>query len=115
MAITILSYPVTEDEAKEAMRNTGISTASVQNYIKAAIEAAENYTGTTISQKYDDELAVTTGYTSASLPPTIRTAILYHVINQHEMTVPAEWLPSFRDLLYDWRTHYVVETTASTT
>ncbi len=108
--VTIISYPVTEDEAREAIRNTGISTASIQGYVKAAIEAAEHYTGSDIAQKYNDVLAVTTGYTTASLPPTIRTAVLWHVTNQHELTDPKEWLSGFRDLLYDWRQHYVVDT-----
>lgn len=96
---TVTAELITAAEAREAIRNTALSDATITDLIRGAREAAEDYLRFYIVQSPDD----VDGWTAAELPRTIKTAMYFWMACTIEMKPPEEWLPSFYAQLMPWR------------
>lgn len=92
---------ITRDEAREAIRNTALSDAAVDDLIRGAREAAEDFLRFHIAVNDVD----TEGWSAEELPRTIKHAMYYWMACTNEMMPPNDWLPGFYVQLRPWRDH----------
>jgi len=88
------------------MRVTNMTDADVDELIKAAREAAEDYMHIYIARGTitdDDGVVTTVGYTAATCPASIKQALYLYCVATHEKSTDPGWLRAFRDLLYPRR------------
>lgn len=90
---------ITAEEAREAIRNSAVSDATINDLIRGAREAAEEYLNIFIAESPEDEA----GWSPEELPRTIKIAMYYWMACTNEMMPAAEWLPSFKNQLAPWR------------
>lgn len=96
---TITAELITLTEAREAIKNSAASDGVVNDLIRGAREAAEDYLRFPIAASNEDEQ----GFTAEELPRTLKTAMYFWMACTHEMIDPALWIGSFRAQLAPWR------------
>ena len=102
---TVITEPVTREQAREATRALGLTDSKVDDLIQAAREAAEDYTHIKIALRTTTTGGVVTteGYAPGDCPACIKEALYLYMVARHEMHATEDWLKSFHDLLYPRR------------
>lgn len=90
---------ITAAEAREAIRNSAVSEATINDLIRGAREAVEDYLSIYIVKSADD----TEGWTAQELPRTIKIAMYYWMACTNEMMPAEQWLASFKKQIDPWR------------
>lgn len=90
---------ITAEEAREAIRNSAVSNATINDLIRGAREAAEDYLNIFIAKSTEDDA----GWTPQDLPRPIKIAMYYWMACTNEMMPAEQWLPSFKTQLNPWR------------